>query len=401
MATTLDDETARRDRRALASVAVQFFANGAIFASFVPRLPEIRDRIDIGVGALGALLAAGSAFGLLGSLTVGRAVERIGSRRVLIGGASVLVGMLLLVAAAETWIVLGIALAGLSAFDVYVDSAMNLQGSWLSARRSTPVMNRLHGLWSLGTVVGGLVAARAAASGVSLRVHLVVVAVALAIVLLYVGRGLLREDEPEVEAPTESTPADRVGPTSPARAGGVTRRALIALGVAGGASIVIEMTSSDWAAFRLSDDLGQSPGVAGLGFVAFTAGMTVGRLTGDSVLVRVGQTRLFVGGIVATVVGLLAATLVASAGVVIAGYLVAGLGVATQFPRLYDQAAQTAGRRGAGLGALTAGSRIAMLVAPLLVGTLAGTSLSVGASVALVVLPATAVFAVVARPRVS
>ena len=32
--------------------------------------------------------------------------------------------------------------------DVLVDISMNLQGSWISARRHTPVMNRLHGLWS-------------------------------------------------------------------------------------------------------------------------------------------------------------------------------------------------------------------------------------------------------------
>ena len=40
--------------------------------------------------------------------------------------------------------------------DVLVDISMNLQGSWISARRHAPVMNRLHGLWSLGTFAGGL-----------------------------------------------------------------------------------------------------------------------------------------------------------------------------------------------------------------------------------------------------
>ena len=35
------------DRRALQSVAVQFFANGLVYATFIPRLPEIRDRVGI------------------------------------------------------------------------------------------------------------------------------------------------------------------------------------------------------------------------------------------------------------------------------------------------------------------------------------------------------------------
>ena len=33
------------DRRALQSVSVQFFANGVVYASFIPELPEIRDRV--------------------------------------------------------------------------------------------------------------------------------------------------------------------------------------------------------------------------------------------------------------------------------------------------------------------------------------------------------------------
>ena len=82
------------DNRALLSVATQFFENGLVVASFVPRLPAIRDRADISTATLGALLAIGSAAGLLGSLAVGRLIERFGTRRVLISGALTLVASL-------------------------------------------------------------------------------------------------------------------------------------------------------------------------------------------------------------------------------------------------------------------------------------------------------------------
>ncbi len=39
------------DRRALKSVGVQFFANGAIYATIIPRLPEIRDQVGISIGS--------------------------------------------------------------------------------------------------------------------------------------------------------------------------------------------------------------------------------------------------------------------------------------------------------------------------------------------------------------
>ena len=378
------------DNRALLSVAVQFFVNGLVVASFVPRLPEIRDRVDISTATLGALLAIGSAAGLLGSVTVGRFIERFGTRRVLIGGALVLVASLAMVGLATTPAVLLLALMGLSSTDVLVDAAMNTQGSWISGRRAVPVMNRLHGLWSLGTVVGGLVAAQAAASGVSLRTHLLVASAAFCAVVVFVGRGLLTVDEYTVGA------ADVV--VRPGVSNRVRRRVpLILLGLAGGCSIAMEMTSSDWAAFRFSDDFGAAAGLAGLAYVAFTAGMTCGRFGGDWVIARFGIHRVFNVAIAMTVTALLAASFVPNRWIVLAAYVVAGLGIATQFPKLYDDAAKFPGRPGAGLGALTGGSRLALLVTPAVVGALAGTSLSVGSATALVTLPAAGLFVVASR----
>jgi hypothetical protein len=84
-----------------------------------------------------------------------------------------------------------------------------------------------------------------------------------------------------------------------------------------------------------------------------------------------------------------AATVVPSRPFTLAGLLLAGLGTATFFPKLYDEAAHFPGRAGAALGALTAGSRTAALIAPVLTGVLIGTSLSVGAAMAIVALPCT------------
>ncbi len=66
-----------------------------------------------------------------------------------------------------------------------------------------PVMNRLHGLWSLGTVSGGIVTVLVNRADVSVQVHLAVVAVALLAVSLFVVPGLLRVDEPHHPEPIE------------------------------------------------------------------------------------------------------------------------------------------------------------------------------------------------------
>jgi MFS family permease len=384
-----NDALSPADRRALASVATQFFVNGALFASFVPRLPEIRDRVDIETNTLGVLLAVGALSGLVGSATVGRLIERFGTRHLLIGAGIALCSSLPLIGFATIPAVLVVGLALMSIFDVLVDSAMNLQGSWISGRRSAPVMNRLHGLWSLGTVIGGFAAAQLAGAGVSLRWHLLVVAGVMLCVVLCVGHGLLRADELSHDPASEVDTG--LGPP------GRSRGPLLLLAMAGGCSIAMELTSSDWAAFRLSDDFDALPGVAGLAYVAFTVGMTGGRFGGDALILRFGQTRVADIGIAVTIAGLATASFVPNRWIVMAAFLVAGLGIATQFPKLYDDAAKYPGRPGAGLGALTGGSRIMFLAAPILVGALANTRLSVGAATAALTLPAALAFIAITR----
>ena len=44
--------TLEGDGRALAAVATQFFINGAVVASYVPRLPAIRDRFDLDLASI-------------------------------------------------------------------------------------------------------------------------------------------------------------------------------------------------------------------------------------------------------------------------------------------------------------------------------------------------------------
>jgi MFS family permease len=368
--------------------------NGAAYASFIPRLPEIRTRLGLSLDALGFTMTAAIAIGTAGGLLSPRVIDRFGTRRSLVVFATVLVAGLPLVGVATVPLVFVLGVAMMSVSDGIVDVAMNLQGSWLSARRHAPVMNRLHGLWSLGTVIGGLLAAQAAALGVSLEAHLLGVAVVLAAAVAFVGKGLLASDEGSDDHATS------IAPDAPRR----TRAlwvTLIVLALSGAFAITIELVSSDWAAFRLSEDFGASAGFAGLGFVAFTVGMTLGRLVGDSVQIRLGADRLIRIAILVAGLGLASAAFAPSRWVVLAGYLVAGAGISTFFPRLYDDAAKFKGRRGAGLAWLRTGSSITALAIPTVVGVLSASRLSVGAATGIVTLPCILGFFVITRRRVA
>ncbi len=301
----------------------------------------------------------------------------------MIYGAASSIAFLPLIGFSTGPVLLVAGLFGLLFFDVFIDVAMNVQGSALSARRHTPVMNRLHGFWSLGTVTGGVVTVLTLRAGVSTPVHLTVVAVLLVAALAFVAPGLLRRDEaPELEEAAANT-------TRPLRRAFSTASLLLAVG--GATAMMLEVTNGDWASFRLGEDLDARPSLAGLAFLAFTSGMTIGRLGGDWVQVRVGPTDLFRLAALIAGSGSLIAALVPNIALSIAGFLIAGLGTSVLFPQLYDRAARSPGPPGSGFASMLIGQRGAGLLTPLVVGALADTeALGVGQAMAIVTVPAAA-----------
>jgi MFS family permease len=413
----------RSERRAIIAIGVQFFVNGAVVSSYLPRMPEVRDRLGITLAVLGLVSTLASAAALVSSMFSSRVIERFGTKRVLVYGATFNALMLPLVGYAGSAGALLAVFVLIASTDVTVDIAMNLQGSWLSAQRKVSVMSRLHGLWSVGTIVGGVCAAWFAAAEIELRYQLLGSTVVLLVMIAYVSRGVLPDDHPVVVAAhskpvgdsvvsadgvgldgvglevmrsdgagSDGAGSDGAGSGTPGKTG---MKLLFAVGVAAMFGAALEVTSFEWAAFRLTDDFDTTAGRAGLAFVVFVTGMAVGRLAGDSIQAIVGAKRLTWYSIAVTGFGLSAALLIDSQAAVLIGFLVAGLGQATLMPYLYDSAAKLPGRRGAGLGALAAGIRVSTLTTPVITGALASTSLSVGSAVAIVALPSVVGFAVV------
>ena len=362
------------EHRALKAIAAQFFINGAVVASYVPRLPGIRDRLGINLSTIGLVFAIATGAGVVGSVLQGPLVARLGAKTAMIYGGIALIVLLPVVAWVPNWPTLLIVLAALSIVDVVVDVSMNVQGSALSARRDVPVMNRLHGMWSLGTLVGALVAAAMASLSVDLRRHMIGAAVVLAATLAYVAPGLL-DKSPDDDPPPATSPTAR-------------RSTVFAFVALGGAAILPEMINSDWSAFRLTDDLGATAGVAALAYVAFTSGMVTGRFSGDSIVGRNGSTAVLKVATVLAAVGTLVATLIPATPTVFIGLFVAGLGVSVMFPQLYDAGARHPQSAHA-LGGLTAGTRVMLFVGPLVVGILADMdAITVGAAIAVTTVPA-------------
>ncbi|MGY1593840.1 MFS transporter [Geodermatophilus sp. SYSU D00708] len=365
---TLD---AARLRRARGAVAACFFLNAVFYAGLVPRLPEVKAQLGLSSTAFGTALAALPLGALLAGLSSAALIRRFGSGRVASYGLVLLGVTVWTVSVAPNWFRLAAALLVAGALDAIIDVAQNAHGLRVQRLYERSILNAFHGIWSIGAVAGGLLGSAAAGLGVPLVVHLAASAVVFGAVALVASRAMLPgRDEPAPAA--DEHPRER-----PRRRAAVP--ALAVLGVLAACGAFVEDAGSSWSALYLRTELTAGAATAGLGFVALSVAMTVGRLTGDRVVDRFGQRRVARAGGALTAAGMGLALAWPSVPSTLAGFALAGLGVATLIPAVYQAADELPGLpHGLGLAAINWLLRIGFLVSPPLIGALAdATSLRV------------------------
>ncbi|MBM7806183.1 MFS family permease [Geodermatophilus bullaregiensis] len=363
----------RHLRRARAAVSAVFFVNAVLYANLVPRLPDIKDRLELSNTALGSAIAAMPVGALLAGLLAPAFIQRLGSARVAALGLVVLAVAVAGVPLAGTWVVLAVVMLVVGALDAVVDVAQNAHGFRVQRAYGRSIVNAFHGVWSIGAVVGGLLGSAAAGLAVPLAVHLGASAAVFGVAALVAYRFLLRGPED-----AERTPAGAGGEAS---AGGRRRLGslpghtvllLAALGALAACGAFVEDAGSSWGALYLRGEVGAGAAVGGLAFVALQVAMTAGRLTGDRVVDRFGQRRVARLGGAAIALGMGLALAVPSVGTTLAGFALAGLGVATLVPAVMHTADELPGLpHGVGLTVVSWLLRVGFLVSPAVVGLVA------------------------------
>jgi MFS family permease len=366
-----------RLRRARLAVGACFFVNAVLYANLIPRLPEVKTDLGLSNSSLGAALAALPLGALLAGMSSAVLIRRFGSARVASAGLFLLAAAVWGAAAAPNWALLAAALLFAGALDAIVDVAQNAHGLRVQRAYGRSILNAFHGIWSIGAVAGGLLGSAAAGLGIPLPVHLAVVGLVFGVPALFGSRAMLPgHDDTERDA-------DDAGPAPSAATTRSLRRAALpamaALGVLAACGAFVEDAGASWSALYLRDELAAGAAAAGLGFVALSIAMTVGRLTGDRVVDRYGQRRVARAGGALTALGMGLALAVPSIPTTLVGFALAGLGVATLVPAVYHAADELPGLpRGLGLALVNWLLRIGFLLSPLLIGVIAdATSLRV------------------------
>ena len=345
-------------RRVRQGVTGLFVVNGAVFGNWAARIPAVRAEVRLGDAALGGALLAVAAGALAAMPLAPPLLRRLGGARVALAAALLFAGSLPLIAVASSLPALVAALGVAGAGNGLLDVAMNTAGADLERRLGRPVMGSLHAAFSLGVAAGGLMAAAAVALGLSVDAHFWLAALLLGGAGVAAGRPLRTLP---ARPPAASRPRARAW--SPV---------LLALALAALCAVVVEGAVGDWSALYLAETLGVPPSLQGAGFVAFATAMVAGRLLTDAAVARFGPAAVVRGGGALAAAALLAALLAPRPLPAVAGFGLAGLGVAAAFPVLISAADRLPGLVPAAGVAMVSGSGYgALLAGPPVIGLLA------------------------------
>jgi MFS family permease len=357
----VDQRTVRRGRIAVASC---FGVHGAVSGSFATRIPWVQEHLHAGPGELGLALLAPAVGAMIAMPMAGRLVHRFGSRGVTRCMIALWAAMLAVPVLAPNLPLLCLSLAVYGAVAGTCDVAMNAQGVVIEQRIGRSIMSGLHGMWSVGGLVGGAVGVLAAHARLDARIHLGAMAVVLIGVGAIASRRLpdIRADEGVAAPPRFVLPP----------------RSVLLIGLVGFCAVFGESASQDWCAVYLKDLTGASPGVAAISYTAFAFTMAAGRLCGDLVVRRLGPVRTVrsSGGLAALggVLVVFARTPVPA----ITGFMLIGAGVAVVVPLAFAAAGNATVTPSEGVSGVASISYTSGFIAPSAIGGIAAaTNLSV------------------------
>ncbi|MEW1997651.1 MFS transporter [Streptomyces coelicoflavus] len=334
----------RDDLTRLRIALTAFFAlDGFVFAGWVVRIPAIKEQTGASASALGLALLGVSAGAVVTMTLTGRLVRRYGSHPVTVACAVLLCLSIALPPLTHSALALGAVLLVFGSAYGGINVAFNSAAVDLVAVLGRPIMPSFHAAFSLGGMVGAGLGGLVAGSLSPTR-HLLALTVTGLLVTLVAGRALLRCEPavPPDRAPEEATERDGAAHRRDRR----TRRLVITFGLIALCTAYGEGAMADWGALHLKQDLDASPGLAAAGYSCFALAMTVGRLTGTTLLERLGRTVTVVAGGSTAVAGMLLGSLAPSVWAALFGFAITGLGLANIFPVAVERAGALGGPSG-------------------------------------------------------
>ncbi len=307
-------------------IAATFATQGLLFISVTTRLPRFQDRWDLSALFITGLLLMVVLLAGLGSVLTEPGARRLGSATVLRAAFGLIAVGLALVALAPQRPVF---VAGLAVYGIglgAVDAAGNMQAVALEHRWGRTILPSFHGAWTVGGIVGTIVAI--AVTNLGLTAGLLPLALVAVVVM---GVPLLPHA------------VSAVGDAPPAAAVDIPWRRISLLGAAMVLFYMVDTAATTWGPVFLKSTHGAPAWLLPLATLPYLVASGLTRLLGDRAVERFGSVPLLRTGAVAASAGLAVIVFSPTWPVAVLGFTVVGASVAVIAPLSFSAAAVVAG----------------------------------------------------------
>jgi predicted MFS family arabinose efflux permease len=320
-------------RRWQFAITLVFATSGFALATWLSRVPTIRDNLEASTAQMSVLLLGLSVGSIAGLSLAPTMITRLGTRNGLflsIGVAAV--GLLLTGLTTDAWPALAAGCVALAVFGFAngsTDVLMNVEGAHAEKAVGRTCLPMMHGFFSIGTIVGAILGAVASTLGIPVVVHLST----MAALTLMVGSAAVAR-------------LPRGGATGPVEAASASARntrwfdlRLLFVGIILAGTAFAEGAGNDWISLAAVDghDFSNTGGAYVYG--CLVAAMTLGRLAGGRLLDRFGPALVLAVLAVVGIAGVILMVLGTGTIAVVIGTLLWGVGLSLGFPACISAAA--------------------------------------------------------------
>ncbi len=327
-------------RKARNATQLIFLVCGLGMSSWAPMVPYAKDRLGLNDANLGLLLLLLGGGALVMMPISGILVNRFGSRIVMASSVLVIAVSLPLLLMISSATPMAVAIFMFGAGIGSIDVAMNAHGVQVQNLYGRPIMSSLHGLFSVGGLLGSLGLGFLIKLGLN-PVHAALSIAVLLILITVTQYKHLFTFAIEREA-IERFSTKEQQPTDGQRFKWLHTSVLF-LGFMCFAVFLAEGAMLDWSAIFLRDVKGVDVDFSGAGYAAFSVAMATMRLLGDGIVARFNSKTVVVSGSLVAAFGVVMAIFSPWVAGTLVGFVFVGIGAANIVPLFFSEGGRLPG----------------------------------------------------------
>jgi MFS family permease len=330
-------------QKARFAVFAYFTIAGAAVTFWAVHIPFVENKLEISHSTIGGLLLVLGAGALAASVVVGQFIDRVGSKTATFVAAVIMGFMLFLPGLATNEILLGLSLFGLGFGIGATDVAMNAHAVEVEKAYLRPIFSAFHAMWSFGGLIGATLGGFALANNFDMQTTLTLAGFTTLLIAFFM-RSWMLPDQPNQQLAKKASREEKKSEKQALKAGNVQNRKVLGyvlfLGAMAGAAAIAEGTGIDWSALHHARVLGTTEAYAAIALAVFAGAMGVTRLVIDKLVAVKGRIFVIRYGSLVSAIGTSLVVVSTSSPVALAGWLIAGVGIAGVVPQLFAYSAE-------------------------------------------------------------